>query len=90
MDKINIEEVLKECNEIITLAENYRTAGDKLFKISTNCTKEVLSFDGIKPQEMIDEVGLNLKNTYLEILSKTNEVKLEAIRINEIQNKITQ
>lgn len=84
-NKINTEEITTKCNEIVTLAENYRDIGDRLFEISTCCTPEVLSVGNEKIQEKIDEVALLLKSTYLQVLLTANQVKTEAIKANRIE-----
>lgn len=86
-EQIKVEEITKKCNEITLLAEHFHNVGDKLFEISTACTEEVISMDGDKFQEKIDEVALSLKNTYLQILTITTQIKQEALKQNKINNQ---
>lgn len=86
-EEIRVEEITKKCNEIVLLAEQFRNVGDKLFEISTACTEEVISMEGDRFQEKIDEVALSLKNTYLQVLTITNQVKQEAIKNSRMNNQ---
>lgn len=86
-EQIKVEEITQKCNEIIILAEQFHNAGDRLFEISTSCTEEVISMEGDRFQEKIDEVALSLKNTYLQILTITNQIKQEALKKNKINNQ---
>ena len=77
-----IQLVVNPENEYYDIANNIKN--EYVIKASGIIVKR----DSVNPNIPTGEIEVNV--SYLEILSKTNEVKLEAIRINEIQNKITQ